>query len=259
MTLTDAEWGLVHSHVGHQAHKTERAELRALPRMLAGVKHFVDVGASYGPFTWVANYALRDVEITAVEANPSLCSHLKSVAKACTEGQSGRGNTIRVLNHAISNTNGTVDFLINNADYSTSRIQSASLSEAASECTQTVTVPVRTLDSLFGNTPPDLVKLDVEGFEWRAIDGARHILLTRKTRFLVEIHPWGDPELSKTPRDVFKIFRTHGYDVTRINHHWLFAPGASGLTSRLKSHFYAFCTETPWVRTVARRWLSLGR
>lgn len=261
MTLNVDEWRLVDTLVGQQAHKTERMELQSLPRLLEGVRHFVDAGASYGPFTWAAHFALRDAKITAIDANATLCEHLETAAKTCMSKHT-RGDNIEVLNYAVSNSNGTATFLVNSVDYSTSHIaptEHGGTYTAGHDCMVPVTVPVRTLDTLFGTCPPDFVKLDVEGFEWRALDGARQILSGRRTRFLVEIHPWGDVDISKTPRHIFEIFRTYGYDVNRINHHWLFFPSRFGLGSRVRSDFYAFCTERPWVRTLARRFLSFGR
>ena len=259
MTLTATDWDRVEAHVGALAHRTERAELRALPAMLEGVRHFVDVGASFGPFTWVAHYSLRDAQMTAIEANPLLCRHLETEALKIVTDEDDRGNRILVRNNAVSNHVGDTTFLINASDYSTSHISANSGNEALEQHMQPVTVRACTLDSLFGDAPPDLIKLDVEGFEWRAVDGARRILAASKTRFLVEIHPWGDPEIGKTPRHVFELFRQNGYGVQRVNHHWLFIPGRDGLIMRMQSRFYAFCLERPWIRSLARHVLSMGR
>jgi FkbM family methyltransferase len=256
---TAADWELIDSHLGAAAHRTERAELAALPAMLRDVRHFVDVGASFGPFTWAAHYSLRDACITAIEANPLLCAHLQAEAHKINELGDTRGNRICIRNNAISNVTGDITFLVNAADYSTSRLSVDVDDRATPQYMKPVTVPACTLDDIFGEAAPDLIKLDVEGFEWRALDGARGILRQKKTKFLVEIHPWGDKSIQKTPRHVFDLFREHNYGVRRINHHWLFIPGRGGLYDRIQSRFYAFCVENRWVRELARRLLSKGR
>jgi FkbM family methyltransferase len=258
MTMA-AAWGMIESHLGDSAHRTERAELAALPALLSGVRHFVDVGASFGPFTWAAHYALRDACITAIDANPRLCRHIEREVQRINDLEDTRGNKIIVRNNAISNVSGDVTFLVNASDYSTSRIAAGDDEQLSQPHMRSVTVQAYTLDELFSPAPPDLIKLDVEGFEWRAIDGARGILQQQRTSFLVEIHPWGDASIQKTPRDVFALLREHDYGVKRMNHHWLFIPGRSGLGEFVRSRFYAECVENRWARELARLVLSKGR
>jgi hypothetical protein len=101
---------------------------------------------------------------------------------------------------------------------------------------QEVCVESVTLDTLFaGEQVPDLVKIDVEGSEHRVLRGAQNLLEGRKTRFLVEVHPWQDPATGRGPSDVFELFAQFGYDYVRIYHHFLFQPSPSRVLARLKS------------------------
>ena len=54
-----------------------------------------------------------------------------------------------------------------------------------------LTVPVLTLDNFVrtNRTIPDLVLIDVEGFELRVLEGARSLIKDRNTHFVVEMHP----------------------------------------------------------------------
>jgi len=246
-------------HLGEIAHRTELAELEALPALLDEVKHFVDVGASYGPYTWVAVYALENARITAIEANPSLCAHLGGEWANIRSGGEHRGNELRVVNCAVSNLDAPLNFLVNKGDYSTSKATYATDRESHQGEYESVSVQGVTLDSMFAADPPDLIKLDVEGNEWRALDGARSVLQAGQTRFLVEIHPWGDESLRKTPRHVFQLFREYGYGVRRVNHHWYFVPGKPGFIEGARSRVYGWACEQPVLRKMARVALSLGR
>jgi len=50
-------------------------------------------------------------------------------------------------------------------------------------------IPRLTLDALFtGRRPPAIVKVDVEGAEGRVLAGAREMIRTGETRFVVEVH-----------------------------------------------------------------------
>ena len=61
------------------------------------------------------------------------------------------------------------------------------------------------------NKSPNLVKIDVEGAELRVIKGAINVLKTSETKFLVEIHSWGDPERTGSQSEIFTLFKSAGY------------------------------------------------
>jgi len=57
---------------------------------------------------------------------------------------------------------------------------------------------------------PDLIKLDIEGAEGRAIKGAAEVAARRKARFLVELH---NPECDLA---VFEFMQRWGYQITSV-------------------------------------------
>lgn len=77
--------------------------------------------------------------------------------------------------------------------------------------------------------PPDVVCMDIEGAEYRAILGAEVILRDHKPIVFVSVHPefmrdrYGD-----TPDDLLTHMEIHGYDAFRIAYdhewHYLFKP-----------------------------------
>lgn len=50
---------------------------------------------------------------------------------------------------------------------------------------QVIEVPVRTIDELLGGSQPVLFKIDVEGFEWPALQGARQLLASNMLKGLI--------------------------------------------------------------------------
>jgi hypothetical protein len=97
-----------------------------------------------------------------------------------------------------------------------------------------VSVDCVPLDTVLAGTEPDLIKVDVEGAEYRVLQGAEGILNAGKCRFLVEIHPWGDPSIGKKPADIFNYFYDHGYDFRRVARHWHFEKAAPSLKRAFK-------------------------
>lgn len=84
------------------------------------------------------------------------------------------------------------------------------------------TVRSDTLDSMLAENalpPPDLMKIDVEGAEFRVLLGAESILRTARPSILIEVH--GDPEAECLPH-----LRSFGYDIAMVDSHTFFAtPG----------------------------------
>lgn len=247
----DTLWNKIAPHLQNQTYFREFKELQALPSLLDGIHAFVDVGASFGPYTWLAHHCLKNARIMAIEANPKICSHLEREKAKIQEDGNDRGNTIEIVNHPLSNTKKTVVFEIDKDDYSVSAL-AGTKARSENQSLMRIELETTTLDMLFPDDAPDLVKLDIEGAEWRALDGARNVLAAGKTTFIVEIHPWGDAEIKKRPSDVFKLFRSMNYTVSRLNHHWLFEPKSPSLVNCGMSFIYGVAANTPALRSLAR-------
>jgi len=69
-----------------------------------------------------------------------------------------------------------------------------------------------TLASFFPNTVLDLVKVDVEGAEWRVLNGAEPIMKNIK-RWVVELHD------SKRRKELEEWFTSHGYNIRWLDFH----------------------------------------
>ena len=114
-------------------------------------------------------------------------------------------------------------------------------------------VDVITLDDLFATGDPDLIKIDVEGAEYSVLLGARDILRRGRSRFLVEVHSWGDERLNKTPSDVFNLFAEFGYDFTRIHRHWHFFKSERSWTRQFKHRAVVFILSHESVKAPLKR------
>jgi FkbM family methyltransferase len=231
----------------------ERAEIEALPRLLSGVRTFVDLGAALGQYTFYANRAMRGGVIYAIEADPLRAARLEEL---CTEwkGDTG-GNDIVVLNEAISDTVGKSSFFVPDGDRSGGLFPVDGLpgTGAGSFEWREITVEATTLDTIFATIPPpDLVKIDIEGGEYRALRGAEGLLGEGRTRFMVEVHPWGDPTIGKNPSDVFDLMADFHYDFRRLHHHWLFFRSGSTVAAWAKNRLIHVVFDHPLVSGAVR-------
>jgi len=190
------------TRTGNPFYSREITEIVLLSKILGDCKSFVDVGASLGPYTWSANLMLNNATIISVEANPRLCSHLEEQWSDIETKKTGNGNNHRVINAALSDKPGRLAFFINKESYLNSYIGDVINGQKSDESHERIELEALSLDHIFPGDPPEFVKIDIEGAEWRTLKGASEIIRKRKTRFLVEIHPWGDSSLNKRPSDV---------------------------------------------------------
>ncbi|MEM8552583.1 MAG: FkbM family methyltransferase, partial [Pseudomonadota bacterium] len=81
----------------------------------------------------------------------------------------------------------------------------------------TIAVPVVRLDAYFvGKRAPNVMKVDVEGFELEVLRGAEGILRSGPALF-VELHE-SMADFGASPRDVLTILFDHGYTVRTASH-----------------------------------------
>jgi FkbM family methyltransferase len=169
-------------------------ELDQLARMGAlrpGVTVF-DLGAHQGIVAlMLAGEVGPSGAVIAVEAEP----HNASIAQRNVE--LNRAANVTVVHAAISDRSGILHF-------------AESLNGHVDEKTRLGNVDVRamTIDQLADEYgPPDVVFIDVEGYEGKALSGAGATLRSRLTTFLIEVH--GDDLVDCTAGDL--IARFAGY------------------------------------------------
>lgn len=156
---------------------------------------FVDVGANYGYFSLLLHKNFD--KVYAFEPVPSIFEELKK--------NLGKFDGVECIRKAVSNAAGQSVELAYHGDY------------GSAETT--------TLASFFPNTEIDLVKVDVEGDEWRVLEGADPVLKRIKS-WVVELH---DPTRRE---ELERWFASRGY-----HGRWLdFADRGS----RTANHIYAW-------------------
>ncbi len=147
---------------------------------------YYDVGAHTGFFSLIASrFVGPSGRIVAFEPDPENAALLRAnIAKNGVEHAA-------VLEAAVWSSPGQVTFerASDASNRMTGRIASTGDSRQAR-----ITVPaVRLDDVVFGQRrpAPNLIKMDVEGAEWEALQGARRLLSEVKPKLLCEVHDRG--------------------------------------------------------------------
>jgi FkbM family methyltransferase len=169
---------------------------RFLKAALRDADVFYDVGAATGYFSRFALHTMRHGTVVAVEPNPDAIARLKRLP-------------IRVVPVAVGNEEAQATlFLRPGEDPRLARAVPRLADGVALATPEPIVVPVRTLDGL--DLPlPDVMKIDVEGSEADALEGARRTL-GHVQALVVECHSM--PLL----RDVLSVILDAGFDRVRV-------------------------------------------
>lgn len=198
----------------------ERDLFEQIEPLVREAASFVDVGASLGQYTRFASRVMKPgSSITAIEADPI---RFEELDRNCSRWQRGGGIEIKPKFGAMTDREGPVRF------YSTQSNTSGGLFQhpvGDAEVTwEEIEAPGYTLDSLFPETPPGFVKVDVEGAELRVLRGAERILKARQTVFFIEVHSWADPEGQSNAQEVLEHMRVRGYHCASLRGKCVFHP-----------------------------------
>jgi FkbM family methyltransferase len=153
---------------------------------------FVDVGANVGAYTILAAKNVG-ADVVSLEPIPSTFSKLQRNVDA-----NQAGGKVELKCYGVGDQASTLRF--------TTRMDCVNhvlAEDERAESGETVEVPVRTLDELLAGRQPALLKVDVEGYEWPVLSGARSVLSSSSLKaIIIELNGSG---------------RRYGYNEDRIH------------------------------------------
>jgi len=162
---------------------------------------FVDIGANIGRYTILL--APRYQRVIAIEPEPNNMVALKRNLQGA-----GLGN-VTFVQCAISNANENVELFFGRHP-GTHTIVSPTYERS-------IEVPAKTLDNLLSlEQSIDLIKLDVEGAEWKVLSGAKAIM-GRIRSWLIELHDLERRE------ELESLMRSFGYECKWLDRKHIYA------------------------------------
>lgn len=176
--------------------------VRCIARELHSGGTFIDVGANVGALSLQVARQTRDVEILAIEPSQReyrcLEANLRSVPSS---------RAIRALAAAQP---GALSLAQQPA-------RSFGSNYVAGDG-QGTSIPAITLDSLLDDLPGDdplVIKMDIEGYEAMALQGASQLIRERRAAWVIEFMDWAEGRYTE-PGTAQQILLDHGYELTVI-------------------------------------------
>jgi len=195
--------------MGYVVKMTEYPMLKV---MYALSKHlndtFVDVGAYHGYYT--VRMAKVFKKVIAIDANPDNYKVLVDNVKL-----NGLSN-VKMVNCGVSDKIEVLTLYDRGA---------SSTFFVKKDAVKKHIVKTDTLDNILKDEPKiDLIKIDIEGYEVRAINGAKNIIEKHKPIFIIEHHQYRNyPEVSGE-KDVICKMLTGYVNLNLNNIHWIHIP-----------------------------------
>jgi FkbM family methyltransferase len=174
-------------------------------------QHVIDVGANKGNWTRAAIRFFPEARYSLVEPQDRLKIHVQDLIEG--------GYRIRWINAGAGDKSGSLPFAVSSRDDSSSFVPGQRQDQSASP--QLPLVRVMTLNEIAaesGAPPPDMVKIDAEGFDLKVLAGGSD-LLGKTDVFLVEAMIC-EPSYENTLARVIERMATAGYrlvDITDLN------------------------------------------
>lgn len=214
----------------------EPQETALLQQILQPGMTFVDVGANWGYFTLCAAHLVgRTGRVLSIEVDPRACRTLKaSVAR-------NNLHSVTVLEMAASDGPGVLR--LHEYEGRANESGNFGLIDAAAGGSprreyEVTASPIDDVLDRAGIEHVDLLKMDIEGAEGRALAGLQRALADRRIKFLIlEMHPEYLRNQGTSAEQIVADLRAYGYRAWKIDHsasaHRRIASGRMDITSVL--------------------------
>lgn len=167
----------------------------------------VDVGANVGYFSALGSRLVGATgSVIAIEASPTTAARLRTL-------QENSPANVCIHEIAVSDSVGSIDFYVAQSDHS----GIASLRDLGARTATKITVPTNTLDNLLFNQPPvRLIKIDVEGAEFKVLTGAKAVLARDHPFVVLELTPSFLRSFGHAPDNILALAKELGYKCWRV-------------------------------------------
>ncbi len=171
----------------------------------------LDIGANVGMYSMlIARWVGESGRVYAFEPAPEPLHALRDHVTL-----NNLSDRIEVIGEAVSDASGEATFYAHTANGENSLNPEYARRVTAAEA---VRVPVTTIDDfcLQREIKPTMLKMDIEGFEFHALRGARETLSQHRPTVIIEMHPHIWPEIDFTREQADAILKELGCEAVPL-------------------------------------------
>jgi len=181
----------------------EPALTRRLLQKLEPDSTFYDVGAHVGYFTVFGAAICVNGEVHAFEIDPTFVDAIRrSLNRNDFDAEITQGAVSTECGTDLSYTSGSGSSTKVSESEDRSTVESISLDEYTRV-----------------HSPPDVMKVDVEGYEYNVLKGAEDLLANGHPEVLfLEVHPENLREFGSSPNDITALLNRHDYNWMNFDH-----------------------------------------
>lgn len=175
-----------------------------LERLVSSKHALLDIGSHLGYFS-ILFASVPGNGAMAIELDPT---NFRALTRSISWQPETIKSHVRAINVGISDKASTIYI-----PESRPHDASSSINSTQTERSNTIPVKLSTIDTVLEEMTfaPDIVKIDVEGFEVHALRGATKLLSEQRPVLLIELHPSRLRSLGKQVSDVLEQTKTAGY------------------------------------------------
>jgi FkbM family methyltransferase len=203
--------------VALQAHRFRimgSAELNFFQRFINPAFHIVDVGANQGIYTLSISRQASTGKVFAFEPDPRLFATLKNNIER------NHVQNVFLFNAAAASRPSKLLLRPGSLNRGDNRIV-----QSADGSTDAIEVTAVTLDSVIPDHRVDLMKIDVQGFEFDVLQGAVQIIQANPALLILfEFWPHGLRLSGASPEELLKLLQETGFSLFRFNSKLAFEP-----------------------------------
>lgn len=182
---------------------SDRHERALLKEIIKPGMVVVDVGANIGIYTaFLAKIVGEKGKVYAFEPSPQNFKFL--------EKYSNQGN-VTLVQAAVGDTTGQIVLYISN------KLNVDHRTYETGEERKKIDVPSYRLDDYLENQKVDFIKMDIQGFEYKALMGMENILQNnRSIKIIMEFWPYGLIKAGSNPEEVLNFLHQLGFQTELI-------------------------------------------
>ncbi len=168
-------------------------------------KVFFDVGANVGSYTLaLSKAAARVYSFEASSSNAAVLGNFVKISKL---------NTIEVVNKAVSNHSGKTISLYSSPDTGGNNTQFYDFGKGC-ETVSTITLDQFAADNNIDHV--DVIKIDIEGSELAAFQGAHDLLSRNHPVLLIEFHAVVAKQAGWELAELYNLLKSYGYNAYEL-------------------------------------------